>query len=82
MNDRRVPRCAAEIQLFVLVIERLIPGRIEPNDAGKDVRAAERVIDQIVIRRILIDTAAKWTVDARIREVMPDFGRLRVGGAL
>src|ERR1051326_5533127 len=66
VNLNRVPCRTTEIKLVVMILKGDIASGIEPDQASIDVGSAERVIDDIVIGRILVRTAAIWTVNIRI----------------
>lgn len=68
-----VPGRPAEIELIVVVFESQITISIETDQSGVDVRSAQGVIDYIVIRRVLVNAAAKRTVDIRLVPVGKDF---------
>jgi hypothetical protein len=77
MDLNRVPSCPTEIQFLVLIVESHVTRGIETNDAGIDVRAAQCVIDEVVIRRIFIHATAERAIDTRVRVIMPGLSRLK-----
>ena len=72
----RVPSRSTKIQFVVLIVESHVTQGIEANDAGVDIGAGKRVIDEVVIRRIFINATTERAVYTRVRIVMPGFSRL------
>ena len=77
MDLNCVPSRSTKIQFVVLIVERHVTQRIETHEAVIDIRASKRVIDDIVIRRILIHATAVRAVDTRVRVIMPGLSRLK-----
>jgi hypothetical protein len=77
MDLNRIPSRSTKILFLVLVVESHIPGGIETNNTGIDVGAAKRVINEVIARRIFINTTAVRTVDTRVRVIMPCLSRLK-----
>ena len=77
MDLNRVPSRSTKIQFLVLVVESNIPQGIETNNAGIDIGAGKRIIDDVVIRRIFINATAVRAIDTRVRVIMPGLSRLK-----
>src|SRR5581483_3496491 len=48
-----------------------------PDESGINKWARKRVIDEVVARRIFINTATKGTINARVRIIMPGLSRFK-----
>ena len=77
MDLNRVPSRSTTIQFVVLIVKSHVTRGIETNDAGIDIMAAKRIIDDVVIRRIFINATAERAIDARVRVIMPGLSRLK-----
>ena len=77
MDLNRVPSRPTSIQFVVLIVKSHATRGIETNDAGVDKGARKRVIDEVVVWRIFVNTTAERAVDARVRIVMPGLSRLK-----
>jgi len=77
MDLNRIPSRSTKSQFVVLIVESHITESIEANNSGIDIGSTKRVIDEIVIRRILVNATAERAIDTGIRVIMPDLSRLK-----
>jgi len=77
MNLNCVPGRSTKVQFLVLIVERHITCGIETNDASIDKGTGERIIDEIVIRRVFINATAERAINARVSVIMPGLSRLK-----
>jgi hypothetical protein len=75
MDLDRVPSRTTKIQFVVLIVESYITQGIETNEAGIDIRAGKRVIDEVVIRRIFI-RYCRTGYRCSGQDIMPGLSRL------
>jgi hypothetical protein len=77
MDLNRVPSCSTKIQFVVLIVKSHVTQGIETNDPGIGIGAGDRVIDEVVIRRIFVNAAAERAINTRVRVIMPGLSRLK-----
>ena len=78
MNLNRVPsRCTTV--LYVMIVESHITQGIETNNTGKRIIpiVPQRIVNDVVIRRIFINAAAERAINTRVSVIMPGLSRLK-----
>src|SRR5262249_45376384 len=77
MDLNRVPSRSTTGRRRVLIVESHITQGIETNNSGIDKGSANRVINEVIIRRIFINATADRAIDTWVRGIMPDLSCLK-----
>src|ERR1041385_97068 len=77
MDLNRVPGRSTKIQFVVLTVKSHVARGVETNNTGIYIRAAKRVIDEVIVRGIFVNATTERAIDTRVRVIMPGLSRLK-----